>query len=170
MGNKNKLHKNPKGFTLVELLVVIAIIALLSSVALIAFISARQKSRDVKRLGDMTQMNTALELFFAANKGYPSSTSGVPSGISPAFASTIPQSPTPADGACDNLTHSSVPGDSCVTKDANCGPSPLNNYYYVASGTPQNGIYPDYAYFFCLGNQTGNFASGLRILTPTGVK
>ena len=56
-------HKNKTdGFSLLELMVVIAIIALLTSIALIAFMSARQKSRDAKRLADMTQMNSALEL------------------------------------------------------------------------------------------------------------
>ena len=173
MGNKNK---NNRGFTLIELLVVIAIIALLSSVALIALVSARQKSRDVKRLGDMTQMNTALELFFATNRGYPSSSAGLPQGVTPSYASTLPKAPTPADGVCDGILHTS---DSCTQADGGsypngCVNAPANTYYYISSGTPStiNGIevYPDYAYYFCLGNQTGNFSSGNRVLTPRGVQ
>ena len=49
---------NKKGFTLIELLVVIAIIGLLSTLAVIALGSARQKSRDAKRLSDLKQVQT----------------------------------------------------------------------------------------------------------------
>ena len=64
--NKNLQFKN-KGFTLIELLVVVAVIALLSAVGLVAFQSGRQKSRDAKRLADMTQLATTMELFFNTN-------------------------------------------------------------------------------------------------------
>ena len=152
------------GFTLIELLVVVAIIGLLSSIALIALISARQKSRNAKRLGDMTQMNTALELYFAANKGYPSGTGGLPVDLRPEFVNSIPSAPMPPDGACDLLTHGSpVPVGI-----------PANTYYYYPSGPSylENGktVFPDYGYYFCLGNKTGNFSPGVRIITPTGVK
>lgn len=163
-----KNSKN-KGFTLIELLVVVAIIALLSSVALIALMSARQKSRDMKRLSDMTQMNTALELFFAANRGYPSATpQGEPSGLKPGFASSIPAAPMPADGACYGAQHKVGPDDS-VPDGVD-----VNTYYYVPSGTPYTiggvDLYSDYSYYFCLGNKTGDFGPGVRILTPRGVR
>jgi prepilin-type N-terminal cleavage/methylation domain-containing protein len=159
----SKKSKSPShsGFTLIELLVVVAIIALLSSVALIAMISARQKSRDAKRLGDMTQMMNALEIYFSYNKGYPSSTNGIPTPLSPSFVATIPKAPNPADGGCD-VENIYVPG------------IPANNYYYAPSGTAflgTNGmVYPDYKYYFCLGDKTGNFLPGLRYITPTGIK
>src|SRR4051812_5281078 len=100
MTQKNQKNNN-SGFTLIELLVVIAIIALLSSVALIALMTARQKSRDTKRLSDMTQMNTALELYFTLNKGYPSATfvgSGIPSDLIPSVLQQVPVAQVPADG------------------------------------------------------------------------
>ncbi len=169
--NRNTEEKSGAGFTLIELLVVIAIIALLASIAMIALVSARQKSRDVKRLSDMTQMNTALELYHSYNKGYPSSTLGVPQSLSPTFLSSIPRAPTPEDGVCDNLFHTS---DNCTAKDANCAGVPQNSYYYVPSGTAAiiNGVtvYPDYEYFFCLGQTTGSFPPGPKILTPKGVR
>lgn len=70
---------NKKGFTLIELLVVIAIIGLLSTIAVVALNSARSKSRDAKRIGDIKQVQTALELAFAETNGYPvaSSTLGI---------------------------------------------------------------------------------------------
>jgi len=65
---------NKKGFTLIELLVVIAIIGLLSTLAVVALGSAREKARDSKRLSDVKQMQTALELFFTDSNHYPTST------------------------------------------------------------------------------------------------
>lgn len=62
---------NKKGFTLIELLVVIAIIGLLSTLAVVALGSARQKARDSKRLSDLKQVQTALELYFTDNNSYP---------------------------------------------------------------------------------------------------
>lgn len=62
---------NKKGFTLIELLVVIGIIGLLSTLAVVALGSARQKARDSKRLSDIKQVQTALELYFTDNNTYP---------------------------------------------------------------------------------------------------
>lgn len=63
---------NKKGFTLIELLVVIAIIGLLSTLAVVALGSVREKGRDTKRLADLKQMSTALELYNTENSAYPS--------------------------------------------------------------------------------------------------
>lgn len=60
-----------KGFTLIELLVVIAIIALLSTLSVVALNSARVKSRDARRLSDIKQIRTALEMYFDQNDKYP---------------------------------------------------------------------------------------------------
>ena len=158
--NQNSLTYKKDGFTLIELLVVIAIIALLSSIALIALTNARQKSRDAKRLTDATQTNTALELYFSYNKGYPSITDL----LVPNFASTLPSAPQPGDGGCSAITYPSpVPANTYA-----------NGYYYYPSGTAFLGsdgstmVYPDYSFYFCLGNTTGNFGPGVHILTPHG--
>ncbi len=156
------VYKNARGFTLIELLVVVAIIGLLASIALIALSSARQKSRDAKRLADMAQMNTGLELYFSDNQGYPSITSL----LVPIYTSSLPSDPQPPDGVCPSITY----------------PAPVppgtngSQYYYYPSGTTflgANGttvVYPDYAYYFCLSSQTGDFAPGMHILTPEGVR
>lgn len=65
---------NKKGFTLIELLVVIAIIGLLSTLSVVALGSARAKSRDSKRLSDIKQVQTALELFYTDQGNYPAGT------------------------------------------------------------------------------------------------
>ena len=160
MKNKNKKQN---GFTLIELMVVVAVIALLSSVALIAFMSARQKSRDAKRLSDMTQMNTGLALYFASNRGYPSGPNGIPEALMPNYASTLPRNPQPADGICTSVTYDPPVPNGTVA----------DNYYYYPSGTPYLGtegsmVYPDYYYYICLGNMTGNFPGGLHVMTPQG--
>lgn len=62
-----------RGFTLIELLVVIAIIGMLSSVILASLNTARQKARDARRLSDMKQIQTALELYYDTNRAYPNS-------------------------------------------------------------------------------------------------
>lgn len=67
---KNPKRNNP-GFTLIELLVVIAIIGVLSTLAVYSTNVARQKSRDAKRITDISQTQTALELYFIDQQGYP---------------------------------------------------------------------------------------------------
>ncbi|KKQ27441.1 MAG: hypothetical protein US42_C0009G0031 [Candidatus Magasanikbacteria bacterium GW2011_GWC2_37_14] len=66
-----------RGFTLIELLVVIAIIGLLSTLAVVALGSARLKARDSKRLSDLKQVQTALELYYTDKNAYPAPTGAV---------------------------------------------------------------------------------------------
>ncbi len=166
MKNKKELNR---GFTLIELLVVVAIISLLSSIGLIAMQSARQKSRNVKRLANITQMNTALELYFASNRGYPNGVNGVPTALTPQFVNIIPTAPQPADGVCDGLSHNTE-----VTNNHGGVAVAANEFYYIPEGISFDvggtQVYPSYSYYFCLGDPTGNFSSGERVLTPAGVR
>lgn len=66
-----KFGKNEKGFTLIELLVVIAIIGLLASIVLVSLNSARQKARDSRRISDLRQISSALELYYDDYGYYP---------------------------------------------------------------------------------------------------
>lgn len=67
----NLQNYNSKGFTLVELLVVISIIGMLSSFAVVSLSSARIKSRDALRKGDMAQIRTALDVYYTFHEEYP---------------------------------------------------------------------------------------------------
>ena len=59
------------GFTLIELLVVISIISLLASILLVAVVGARAKARDSQRVSNVSQIKTALELYYSDNNAYP---------------------------------------------------------------------------------------------------
>lgn len=111
------LKNSKKGFTLIELLVVIAIIGILSSVVLASLSTARQKSRDAKRISDLGQVQLALELYFDRYQSYPSSTPSICAGACTGTASGatgndaaivglahanqafLPKTPVPAGGA-----------------------------------------------------------------------
>ncbi len=60
-----------RGFSLIELLVVISIMAILGSLALTAFSTARKEARDTQRKNELTQYKTALESYYVASSGYP---------------------------------------------------------------------------------------------------
>lgn len=64
-----------KGFTLIEILIVVAIIGVLTSLLMVNFIGARQRSRDGQRKSDLRQIQSALELYRADQGVYPT---GIP--------------------------------------------------------------------------------------------
>lgn len=66
-----KFRIGSKGFTLIELLFVIAIIGLLSAIGTVSYESASRQSRDVKRVSDIKQVQTAIEIFFENHSYYP---------------------------------------------------------------------------------------------------
>ena len=62
---------NNLGFTLIELLVVISIIGFLATASMVVFNNVRKKARDGKRMSDISQFQTALELYYDENNSYP---------------------------------------------------------------------------------------------------
>ncbi|MFA5159875.1 MAG: FISUMP domain-containing protein [Candidatus Omnitrophota bacterium] len=146
---KFKSSENKSAFTLVELLVVIAIIGILTTIAVVALNNARAKARDAKRVADIKQVQTALELFFNDNNRYPTaaefnsgslfSTSSLGTTT---YMAAIPNTPGPADGNCD---------------------AQYDQYIYSAS---DNGA--TYNLSFCLGGATGSLAAGGSCATVAG--
>ena len=139
--------RKQKGFTLIELLVVIAIIGLLSTLAVVALNNARMKARDAKRVSDIKQIQTALELYFNDASDYPAA---VTPGSTIAYDTTtymaiVPTNPKPrTDGS----------PTACADSD----------YIY----TRDSGV--SYHISFCLGGATGGLAAGGRTATPGGIQ
>jgi prepilin-type N-terminal cleavage/methylation domain-containing protein len=136
--------KNKKGFTLIELLVVIAIIGILATIAVVALQQARQSARDVKRVADVKQMQTALELYFNSWQLYPSEVeagNSIASGTGVIFMQVVPTGPKPADGECvsSDYTYSMVDGGA------------------------------RYSIEFCLGSNVGDISAGVNCAVPGGV-
>jgi prepilin-type N-terminal cleavage/methylation domain-containing protein len=101
------------GFTLIELLVVIAIIAIVASLATIGLTSMRAKGRDTKRVGDVRQVQMALEIYKNDNGVYPSAITAGNAMVGPnsvTYMAKVPAPPGKNDGSCtsDTYTYSSA--------------------------------------------------------------
>ncbi len=145
------MKKNKQGFTLIELLVVIAIIGLLSTLSVLALNTARARSRDAKRVADIKQIQTALELYYNDVGLYPptvSSGSAIATGSS-VYMQIVPAAPTPADGT-------------------NC--SGTNAYAYTSD--VMNGVTNgSYHITYCLGVAIGNIPGNTtETATPAGIR
>ena len=136
--------RKQRGFTLIELLVVIAIIGLLSTLAVVALNNARMKARDAKRVSDVKQVQTALELYFNDVNLYPP----IPLGTSIAnggvtYMAAVPTNPSPrTDGGCADV-----------------------DYAYA-----QTELGASYTLTYCLGGQTGGVPAGSHTAYPGGVQ
>lgn len=130
-----------KAFTLIELLVVIAIIAIIATITVVALQNSRASARDSKRLADVKQMQTALELYFNDNNSYPTSVTSTIATSGVVYLATLPVAPTPTDGACTTTT---------------------NTYTYSSTGST-------YSITFCLGGRTSGLSSGDKIATRDGI-
>ena len=61
------------GFTIVELLIVIVVIAILAAITIVAYNGIQQRARDTDRKSDISTIKKALEIYYAENGNYPSS-------------------------------------------------------------------------------------------------
>jgi prepilin-type N-terminal cleavage/methylation domain-containing protein len=145
------MKKNKQGFTLIELLVVIAIIGLLATLSIVALNTARARARDAKRVADIKQIQTAVELFFNDNGYYPAAvTAGdqIASGTN-VYMGVVPSAPLPPDGT------------ACTA---------LNNVYTYTQDTVNGTAGASYHIAYCIGMATGNISAGVGTATPASIK
>ncbi|MDP3740919.1 MAG: prepilin-type N-terminal cleavage/methylation domain-containing protein [bacterium] len=142
----NDAYSNPyrnrkflTGFTLIELLVVIAIIGLLTSVIIGGLTIARQRARDTRRVADLRQVKTGLDLYLQEAGGYPAASFWVAGGLI----------------SCTQAT-TRVPTDPLI---------PTYSYTYTEQGTGMGNsicsgnpnVYPGYRVTFYIENENANF-------------
>jgi len=141
---------NSKGFTLIELLVVVAVIGLLSTMSIIALNNARMRARDSRRLSDIRQIQTALELYASDASSYPAtvtfgdSATGIKSTDgSVTYMAVIPNNPSPRaeGGTCPNVNY---------------------KWTYTTPNTT-------YSIGYCLGTAVGDVAAGSHCATPASI-
>jgi len=65
------INNGKKGFTLIEILIVVAIIAILASVVLVGLGPTQQAGRDARRISDLSEARTGLELYYNKCGHYP---------------------------------------------------------------------------------------------------
>jgi len=141
---KKDKHGGSAGFTLIELLVVIAIIGILSAVVLASLNSAREKSRDAKRISDVKQLQLALELYLDDNAStYPAT---LPPLVTGGYIPVIPVDPL--DVAYSYAALGS--GASCTsyhlgTTLENPANPALDNDSDASAGTVCTGSAPDFS-------------------------
>ena len=154
MENKNK---NKKGFTLIELLVVVAIMGLLAALAIISLNTARAKARDARRVADIKQIHTAIELYYTDQNQYPADiTPSVIEGkclnaggfvdpgncTTPVYMNLVPSNPAPrVDGTCSDSSYTYTAGTNNTT----------------------------YQIRWCLGSSLGGIDAGPHKSTPAGL-
>jgi prepilin-type N-terminal cleavage/methylation domain-containing protein len=118
---KRKTTEISRGFTLVELLVVIAIISVLATLLLLQLGVARAKARDAKRIADINQVRSALELYFDDNGSYLAT--NIMTGLKPVYLINVPRDPLAA-GCTDTYNGTAAGSVNCYGYAWNPATSP----------------------------------------------
>ncbi len=118
------------GFTLIELLVVIAIIGILASVILASLNTARVKSRDSMRQQELTELQKAVEVYYADYGSYPNTGGSYFSTLNAGCGSTIgTQTANWIPGLAPTYIPV-LPADPSFTNPSSC-----RGYAYASNGT-----------------------------------
>ena len=131
---------------MIELLIVVAIIGIIVTFAIIFLSQSKAKARDAKRLTDIKQIGTILELYRADESTYPASLTPGQGLVGPTSGTTyckiIPTNPLPStDGSCL-----------------------ANEYTYTQTLSGQG-----YDLTYCLGQATQNIAAGTNTAKPYNI-
>lgn len=149
-----------RGFTLVEVLVVIAVIGMLASIILVSLGPARAKARDARRVADVRQMSTALEVEVASNNpealvGCAGADARVDTCAGPGIAAELANFADPSAGTA---------GIACAL-----GVTTTCQYSISkADGAPE-ATTGDYQICFLLEQGAGSLGAGLNAIETNGV-
>ncbi len=144
---------------MVELLVVVAIIGLMAAVALVALNSARQKARDARRVADIRQVQTALEMYYSDANGYPSGANTLVGVVAGTAGNCIDNAGFTAN--CSGTVYMArTPSNPVPTNDGSC---PTSGYYYNSASNTT------YTIQYCLGAATGSLTAATHTATPAGL-
>ncbi|MDP1709393.1 MAG: prepilin-type N-terminal cleavage/methylation domain-containing protein [Candidatus Komeilibacteria bacterium] len=162
-----RLSSKNSGFTLIELLVVIDIIGLLSTLAVVSLNNARQKSRDAKRVSDIKQVQTSLELYYADKNGYP--VSGVALTLGGASAKLLSGGGFTAVGGGSGTTYmGQVPANPTPALEGS------ENYSYISrdAAGAACAVAPcaGYTIDFGLEGSAGQLVGGTHVASPNGIQ
>lgn len=113
------IKKASKGFTLIEMLIVIAVITILAGVVFNGVQGVRETTRDTRRIGDLTNVQSILEMYMNQCNHYP--------GVADAAANCNHPNVATWSDLADALSTvvSKVPSD----------PTPSKTYYYGVDAT-----------------------------------
>lgn len=89
--------KQKIGFTLIEIMVATTIVAVLAAVGMVSYASATKKSRDAKRMADIAQIQSALEMFRSDSSPSTYIVGNNLSGLVPGYLPKIPAPPKSTD-------------------------------------------------------------------------
>jgi hypothetical protein len=103
----------------------------------------------MKKIGDVSQINFALEMYKTEHGGYPQGKDGQAQGLISNYLPAWPIAPK-ATGACSDWD---------------------NTYWYESKGDPKDDgkgglVYPDFEFTFCLEKPYGGFPAGVGNMTP----
>jgi len=155
---KKQTHSRHRGFTLIELLVVIAIIGLLSTMAVIQLNDARAKARDARRISDVKQLATIIEM-----ESTESPVSTIKTGAAPgvdAPVDTIVKTCT-LPGQVAQFANFEDPSDDDDTACVNAGTAPCE--YAISSKDGLSGAsVDDYQICFNIEKGAGSLSAGFN--------
>lgn len=89
----------PLGFTLIELIVAISILAVMSAIGMTVYTQTQVAARDGRRIGDIEQIQKALEQYYNVNRSYPT-------------AATVPTADTSYDIGSTNTILNPISSES----------------------------------------------------------
>ncbi|MCF7907247.1 type II secretion system protein GspG, partial [Patescibacteria group bacterium] len=139
-------------------LVVVAIMGMLAALAVVALNNARARARDARRVSDVKQIQTALELYYLDNNDYPatpassivtdlclSATNDFNATCSgTVYMAQVPENPKPYD---DHAECTAAYADYLYTRND-------SNSYHLS---------------YCVGADIGQIGAGLHTATPGGI-